>query len=370
MLRTQGWRDFIWRRVKDTAVVLRYLPEPGVTLSGKVKQVFGNKPIAGVNVTLMAPDAKGNKIYFTKTDSAGSYYLDGLPLYGVQRVKLTAKNNKGKEGGLLTMDSVFNNRMPVTAAGPETVLPDTAAVVQRLSATLLQRKVIADKQNVPDVRDLEGVTVTNKKPKTLVLRDGAYISFGGPDSTFTITAADFKDYERLSNFLVHRMAGAMTDPDSDGVLFMANGQKIRPRFIVDKREDVFERLDFYQLTMDVIETVTVRHMLSAIGGGDVYLVYLSLKPEAYVRKELDLLNTSVSGYYEARTFYTPARYRQNNNVKDVRTTLYWNPAVVTGTPGTALSFPNADTKTSIRIVAEGVTNKGVPVCGVTTYQVK
>jgi hypothetical protein len=370
LLRAQGWRDFVWRRVKDTAVVLRYLPEPGITLSGKVKQVFGSKPLVGMNITLMAPGAKGNKIYFTKTDSTGAYYLDGLPLYGMQQVKLTSRSNKGKEGGLLQMDSVFNNRMAVTPAAPEALLPDTSQQVQQINAALLQRKAIDDKQRDAEVRDLEGVTVTNTvKEKTLFMRDGAYTSIGHDDSTYTITAGDFKDYERLNNFLVHRKPGVVIDPESDGVLFLASGQQIRPRFIVDKQEDIYERLDYYTLSMDVIETVTIRHMLSATGT-DMYFIYLKLRPEAYQRKELDLLNTTITGYYEARTFYAPFHYQQNSSKKDVRTTLYWNPAIVTGTPGATLSFSNADARTKVRVVAEGVTNKGVPVCGVITYNIR
>jgi hypothetical protein len=121
--------------------------------------------------------------------------------------------------------------------------------------------------------------------------------------------------------------------------------------------------------MDVIETVTIRHMLSATGT-DMYFIYLKLRPEAYQRKELDLLNTTITGYYEARTFYAPFHYQQNSSKKDVRTTLYWNPAIVTGTPGATLSFSNADARTKVRVVAEGVTNKGVPVCGVITYNIR
>jgi hypothetical protein len=122
--------------------------------------------------------------------------------------------------------------------------------------------------------------------------------------------------------------------------------------------------------MDVIETVTIRHMLSATGGGDAYFIYLKLRPEAYQRKELDVLNTTIMGYYEARTFYAPFHYQQKSSKKDLRTTLYWNPSIVTGTASATFSFPNADARTRVRVVAEGVTSKGVPVCGVITYNVR
>ena len=368
LLRAQGWRDFIWRRVKDSAIVLRYLPEPGITLSGKVKRAIGNKPVPGMNITLRAPDAKGNKIYFTKTDSAGRYYLDGLPLYGTQQVKLSSRNDKAKEGGYLLLDSLFNNHFTITPATIAAGLPDTAVIAQRLAATLLQRKETNDKQNTLEIRNLEGVTVTYTKEKSVVLSDGAYIGIGNDDSTFHITPQDYKDYELLNNFLVHRKPGVVVDPDSEGVLFQASGQKIRPRFMVDKKEDIYERMDYYTLPMTVIETVTIRHMLSA-AGADVYLIYLRLKPEAFERKDLNLINTTITGYYEARTFYQPVRNSQNNK-NDLRTTLYWNPDAGTGATHKSLNFYNAGNKGKVNVVVQGLTEKGEPIYGISSYQVQ
>ncbi len=102
---------------------------------------------------------------------------------------------------------------------------------------------------------------------------------------------------------------------------------------------------------------------------DAWFIYLTLKPEAYQRKELDLLNTTITGYYEAREFFVP-RPQLNNKKADVRTTLFWKPDLSTGPGPARVSFYNADSKTTIRIVVEGVTEKGSPVSGVVNYPVK
>lgn len=44
LLRTQGWRDFLWRKMADTAIAIHYMPEQGISISGKVKQKFSQKP--------------------------------------------------------------------------------------------------------------------------------------------------------------------------------------------------------------------------------------------------------------------------------------------------------------------------------------
>ncbi|WP_188950115.1 MG2 domain-containing protein [Filimonas zeae] len=368
LLSTQGWRDFLWRRVKDTAIVVRYLPEPGITLSGHVKQVLGGKPLPKMNITLMANEARGNKIYFTESDSSGAWFLDGLPLYGPRQIRLTSRNPSGKGGGMLTMDSVLQASVPVPPLPQYTpLLPDTAALVKQFTTESQKRQTLLRKQQEADTRELEGVVVKNT-PKTAVFRDGHYVSFGGPDSTFRITAADFKDYETLENFILHRMPGATSSADTQGVFFMSNGQRIRPRFKVDNVEDLFERIDFYSLPMNVIEQVTIRHMLSA-QMTDAWFVYLTLKPEAYQRKQLDLLNVTIAGYYEARDFYVPTP-GPNAPRQLPRTTVWWQPNVTTGAGSKPVRYHNPGNKTTIRIVAEGITDKGVPVAGVVNYNIK
>lgn len=368
LLRTQGWRDFVWRRVKDTSIVLRYLPEPGITLSGHVKQAIGGKPLAKMNITLMANEAKGDKIYFTETDSSGAWFMDGLPLYGSQQIRITSRTATGKSGGMLTLDSVIHASEPVPLLPVYTpLLPDTAALVKLFTGESQKRLTLLRKQQEQETRELEGVVVKNNT-QTATFRDGAYVSFGGPDSTFRITAADFKDYEILENFILHRMPGAVSSADTQGVFFLSNGQRIRPRFKVDNVEDVFERLDFYSLPMNVIEQVTIRHMLSATMT-DAWFVYLTLKPEAYQRRHPDLLNANISGYYEAREFYVP-RPGLNRLPEIPRTTIFWKPDVAVEAGKTSVQYYNPGSKTSVRVVAEGITDKGVPVAGVFSYHIK
>ena len=56
---------------------------------------------------------------------------------------------------------------------------------------------------------------------------------------------------------------------------------------------------------------------------------------------------------------------------DARTTIHWEPYVMTDASGQAtVNFYNADPKTKVRVVVEGVTDKGVPVTGSVLYNVK
>ena len=379
LLSTQGWRSFVWRQMADTSIRISYLPEGGITISGKVRELFANKPLANMNITLLASGARGNKLYTARTDTAGRYYLDGVQLFGNQSIKINSKNDKGKKGGMILMDTLFNNPLPVYENIAWSL--DSMAGLKTFAAEALRRQALAKK----DATLLQEVVVTNHNRAT-TLRDGnAYTNFGYPEHNFTITQKDYK-YETLENFLVHNVDGAVTDVENEGVNFIANGKPVRPRFIVDRQEDVFERIDYYQVHMDQVNTVSVRHVVGHpnfnrtdtggrqdLGAGitDVFLIYLSLKPGAY-NNDMAMIVTDVTGYYNARTFYAPVHISPTEDSKpDVRTTSHWEPMLTTDENGKAtVSYYNAEPATGIRVTVEGLSDKGVPVVGTTQYNVK
>ena len=75
-----------------------------------------------------------------------------------------------------------------------------------------------------------------------------------------------------------------------------------------------------------------------------------------------LSNNSVNGYTAIRQFYSPnyETISEDNDKKDLRSTLYWNPSVIT-TPGKnkiLLTFFNNDITNAFRVVIEGMTKDG------------
>jgi hypothetical protein len=326
------------------------------------------KRMRDMNVTLYAQEAKGDKFYLTKTDSAGRYYLDGLVLFGNQKIQLTTRNKQGKKEGMLLMDSLMGQPLQAIKMSATN---DTTALLQQFWKAALARSSAMKKRNITDTAELAEVIVKQARTKTVVLRNQVLMAYGNEDTSYTITAADHS-YNGLQHFLTHRVAGAIADDENNGIYFYADGKKVRPRFIVDRQEDVFERLDYYDLPLDKIEKITIRHMLST-ESMHVYLIYLTLKPGAFDRPDLSLLNANVAGYYEARVFYAPF-YSQtdiDNNKTDVRTTIHWAPDIVTDANGKAtIRFHNASIPTHIRVVAEGITQNGMPVTSTIQYQVK
>ena len=70
----------------------------------------------------------------------------------------------------------------------------------------------------------------------------------------------------------------------------------------------------------------------------------------------------VIGYAPEKEFYSPnyGTFDSRNQNEDVRSTLYWNPMVITTTKNHTIRLPfyNNDITTSFRVIVEGVDNNG------------
>ena len=365
LMRTQGWRSFLWRQIADTSYSIKYLPEQGISIAGSVKETFGKKPLPNMNITLMAPNAKGDKLYFTKTDSLGKYYLDGLPLYGTQPIKISSKNDKGKKGGIIMLDSVKQAAAYNTSSIP---FPETDEI--KAFAEEAAKRWAIDKKNIDNNLTIEGVTVTSTNRPTTA-RDGSVETKMGFSFVSKVNPED-RQFGTLENYLIHK-THAIADVEMEGVNYPINGKLVRPRFVVDNREDVFERLDYYAIPIDQVISINVNQALAATEGGmvDRMVIRLTLKPGAY-NQDLALLNTEMDGYYEARTFYAPTyllESEKKNN--DVRTTIFWEPTIVTDANGKAkITFYNADPTSKIRINVQGISKRGILIAAVADYLVK
>ncbi|QKJ29753.1 hypothetical protein HQ865_08270 [Mucilaginibacter mali] len=404
LLLTQGWRNLIWKRLADTAIKISYLPEQGFTVSGNVKDQNGKKVIAGANITMRNAKATGQKVFVTKTNEAGNYYFDNIPLYGQQRVTLTSRNDKGESNGILQIDSLSKNSLPINKSG----LNETTDISANLTAELGKRAVANKK--LDSVTNLKEVKI--KASRNIVLRDQTAVSSGFPDEVLTVTAADMK-FNTLHDYILYASKQAKPIPQPtdypDQIVFFADGKNYKPRFIVDNKEAFFTDDDdedvmahfsnnYLSLPMTAVEKVVIRRMLAGLkppkiasGAGtnimgvgvvsngripppeNLFVILLTLKPGAMELNGAGLTGTTLPGYYEARDFYKPLHTSTaiNASKPDMRNTIHWEPIIRTDANGQAtVTFYNADPKTNIRVVVQGVSGKGDPMSGVKTYSVK
>lgn len=94
----------------------------------------------------------------------------------------------------------------------------------------------------------------------------------------------------------------------------------------------------------------------------------------YVGAPATNVNTlAISGFSAQREFYAPLYDSESNNPKnaDLRSTIYWDPNIVTNPEGKAqVSYYTADQPGTYRVVVEGINIDGKLLRKVYTYPVK
>jgi len=86
-----------------------------------------------------------------------------------------------------------------------------------------------------------------------------------------------------------------------------------------------------------------------------------------------LITYPFQGYHKARVFYSPKYDHPKTETEpfDSRTTIYWNPNIITDKDGKAsFEYYNADTKGTYRVVVEGIDEDGKLGRAVYRYQVQ
>jgi Carboxypeptidase regulatory-like domain len=86
-----------------------------------------------------------------------------------------------------------------------------------------------------------------------------------------------------------------------------------------------------------------------------------------------LITYRFNGYHRSRVFYSPKYDHPKTETEtfDSRSTIYWNPNIITGKDGKAsFEYYNADTKGTYRVVIEGIDEEGRLGRAVYRYQVQ
>jgi hypothetical protein len=384
LLLTQGWRDFVWKGIEKAKFTLRYDIEQALTITGRVRRVWANKPMQKMNITMFAPKATGDKLFYTESDSSGKFKIDGAVIFGYQYINFNSRasmgitadgTSMGKTGGYIKVDSLFQDRLAINT--PLVLMQDTTAINADL---LLARQ----KFTFSGINPLKTVQVKSNG-----------ISEVYPPEVHPITAAEHKEYGSLGHYLIYMIPGAhmefggcsgglvcqneYKDPglslletgycDAHNVPITLQRVSIRGTYTDHSKLEPACDNDYLGLPISSVLKVTINHRETGRGVG--YSVNVVMRPGVLGMKDIfDNTMADVVGYTKARTFFKP-RYEAPEDKPDYRTTIHWEPGITTDAKGEAtISFYNADPKTKVHLLVQGITDKGVPVVATAAYLVK
>jgi hypothetical protein len=362
---TQGYRRFSYDGIlNEKYPAVRDLPEQGIELSGTLRAGNGIAVKNG-SVRLLIPDRNYNAT--TVTDADGKFIFKNLVFLDSAKVNISARNNEHASDLVLSLNGELSAPITINGNTADEML-NTDSV---MSSYLKNSKIRFNGLHI-----LKEVIIRDKKiTPTTSHKDYGNLSSLSIEPDHLLTVDRFKDCHSVLECIKGSLMGMTFDQENFYVTrdYNAGNRKPAQVFVRGMPVDVN-----YLASLDGNEVESVEIFLrdelglvnSANNSNGAIVVNLKkietkkislqqLRDLIPPRNELTLIP---KGYTAVRTFYLP-RYtgpkESQPTQTDTRSTIYWNPNVVTDKTGTAsLEFFNADGTGTYRAIIEGFDKDG------------
>ncbi|MNK25879.1 TonB-dependent Receptor Plug Domain protein [compost metagenome] len=369
LLLTQGWRKVDWKQIADgTELTPKFPAEKKLQISGIVTR--SGKPVIKGKVSLVSFSG-GFFMTDTLTDDKGRFNFDKIEFMDSTKFVVQARTDKDRKFVDIVMDVVPGQ---VTSKNPNTGDIEVN-VNQSLSAYLQESSKYFDDQTKRGLLNrtilLDEVNIVEKRKPTH--NSSNLGGAGNADAVFT--AKDLETAISLSQYLQGRIAGVQI---VNGQAF-ARGSQTPMAIMLDGMNLGGEDFNLDDIVVQDIETVEILKSIATTaiygmqGGSGVIVINTKRGDGARTTNTYTpgLINYLPKGYAMVRTFYSPKYDVKPESRPDLRTTVFWEPQMISDATGKAkISYFNADVPGIYRIVVEGIDINGSLARKVLTYEVK
>ena len=365
---THGWRRFDWEKLKKGEFpVISYPKDTSyLTLSGKI---FGATPSqlreAGSVILMVTQKRSGTQIFTTPVQANGNFNDSDFILFDTARIYYQLAKSKGTSdisvqfmpgrlpaftNNLKASGFYYNHLSDTTGNHYHLQLNDAA----ERELKYLKGKVLAT-VNIK-ARPKSTTEEMDKKYTSGMFSGGDGYSFDLVDDPFAISAMDIFQY------LQGKVAGLQINTTSNPPTLSWRGGS--PQLYVDEMPTQTDMVSTIPVSDVAFIKVFRPPFMGGTGGGSGGAIAIYTRRGGDIKQEpgKGLSNNAVSGYTAIRQFYSPnyEAVSEDNDKKDLRSTIYWNPSVITvpGKNKVILTFFNNDITNAFRVVIEGMTKDG------------
>lgn len=375
LMLTQGWRRFSWNDLLDkTSKPLLYKAEKNISISGVVTTNSGN-PIAGTNVKLLS--SKG-AIFTTDTltNKDGRFRFDELSFADSVSFILQAKNKNESRNVKIVLDKEFSPGFKTDQSQLGVVEVD---MTNYLANTKEKYKDSYIRYNRNQEIMLKEVEIKGEKKKAAGLERSANMNGGGnADNVITsemlATSLDLFDYLGKNvggmgmvngEIILNRNRNSSLSGENPPVQFYVDGMTVDQEYVQNLPVEDVE-------VVEVLKNAALTTVYGSGGFGGIVLVTTKRGTKDRQSKTPGILSLVVKGYERTKEFYSPQYTALTPNPqKDLRSTIYWNPNLITDKDGkTTIDFFNSDGVGSYKVVVEGINADGKIGRKVFSYAVK
>ena len=370
VMMTNGWRRFKWTDVlAGKFPETTHQPSDYVVLNGKINGL-NKTELLNKELTAILDMNKRQEFINIPVGSDGTFSLAGLLFFDTAKIYYQFNNDKDK---ILTSRANIDiksslNKIPFNAKNDtnlvyRSVLPPRDVWAGNVEMAEKNQAVLDARRKV---ETLASVTVTAKQKSKKQLLDEQYATglFSGGDAYTFDVSDDISAQGAMSvlNYLQGKVAGLqITGTGTQAQMSWRGG--VPTLFLNEMSSD----LSLVQnLNMADVAYIKVFRppFFGAQGGGSggAIAVYTKKGANVYNNDVKGLDFTKIPGYNSGKEFYSPdySTYDERHTDADYRSTLYWNPFILTDKSSRRqlFTFYNNDVTRKFRVVIEGCDEQG------------
>jgi len=366
LMLTQGYRRIQYADiVANRSPVVAFPPEQGISITGTIRNNTG-LPIARGNVTMIVGDRKSS--INTIANAVGEFKFTNLMYADSTKLTINGKNNPNSNFLMIMLDNATFQKPTINVNTPNGV----ANIDSAMNSYMENSKKIAANSHVLKEVVIKS-TVVEKKPSHLDYPSLTGLSMD-PDQTisgdrfsacpfiaeclqsaaFGLTYIDYKLY----------VSRSYNQGDKRQVSIYYNGMAVDYNFLQTLKSEEVENIEvFMNDGLSGINKMDNTNGVVVINGKVVKHTQMSKEDIKAIlaAQQYGTQNLIFRGYTQPRVFYSP-KYDPTRNYSlgsDLRSTIYWNPKILTDKDGKAtFDLFNADSKGSYRAIIEGIDGDG------------
>ncbi len=368
VMMTNGWRRFKWEDIlAEKWPVIKNQPDNFLSINGSVlglsRTQLYQKDLTGIFKT-----KNGNiTIYNIPINKDGLFTETGLNFYDTAQLYYSLSNDKDKVLTTAASFSFLSNLIKVPPAGNallssfyQPLYQDSAVLLKNNSMVALQKK----QNEFNKVKTLETVLLVRKQKSLKEKMEKEYTSgffSGGDGYTFTTEDDPFaKSAINVLAYLQGKVAGLQISTNGQGsATWRGSATSI---FLNEINSDLNA---VQNINMNDVAMIKVYRppFFGGIGGGAGGAIAIYTKKGSSDNSQVKGLPfTLIHGYSSIKQFYMPDYETDPEpNLKDYRTTLYWNPFLIFDKTRRRITIPffNSDNCKKFRVTIEGINEAGM-----------
>ena len=365
LMMTNGWRRFRWDEVMANRwPVLRYKPDNYLAIVGKVGGLNKNV-LQQQEITAILQTKNGGKEFLSVPLQAdGSFAFPGLIFFDTARIYYQFNNDKNRTLTARANFDFSSNLMRESAGLSIPPRPEVNAL--KLDSAAIIKNKLSVQRNLTQQKKVQTLATVEVKARQISKREKMekeYTSgfFTGDGNTFIVEDDPFASASgNVFSYLQGKVAGLQITMNGGQVSLSWRGGA--PALFMDEMQ--MQDVSMLQsMPMSDVAMIKVFRppFYGGFGAGNGAIAVYTKKGGSGNQAVKGLESVTLSGYSPIKEFYSPD-YEQEpaKDKEDYRTTLYWNPFVLTDKNNRKiiLTFFNNDVSRKLRVVIEGCNEEG------------